>query len=229
MEHHDISTELNSFIHVEAGSRETFHVVDLGGMMSWRGDAHLGRAGLSDQSVTQIDCVRYCHTPGVMDGVAKRILRVIRSSDVLYQNVIRNSAKSSEPFPVQWQIDEFNEANRNQPIPAVDIRSIAAVIMTSDRTVEDGSTLNSIRGSWLQHFPRNVIYSDSAFPKYGVEACCGGTDLGTNINDAQKKLEHVYSRAWRKFAKVSNPPVWWFLFSEDGELQLKKDASLNLL
>ena len=223
-----MSTELNSYIHAykQKSNQKSFHIVNLGGMMSWRGDAHLGRAGLLDglldQGETQIDCVRYCHTPGVMDAVAKRILREVHISDIVYRHDTHDSlqnTKSDDPFPVQWEVDEYNGANREEAIPPVDIRSIAAVVMTTDKTVEDGSTLKNIRQSWLSHFPRSVVYSDSAYPEYGVEACCGeGNNLGININHAQEKLEHVYSRAWRKFAIGYDPPVWWFLFSEDGEL-----------
>ena len=60
-----------------------------------------------------------------------------------------------------------------------------------------------------------MIYGDSTIPDLGVEGCCDDRrDLGASIVDAQQKLEHVYSKAWRKFA-LADPPVRWWVFSED--------------
>ena len=39
--------------------------------------------------------------------------------------------------------------------------------------------------------------------------------LGIDIVTAQYKLEHVYSKAWRRFALLTDPQVKWWFFTED--------------
>ena len=56
-----------------------------------------------------------------------------------------------------------------------------------------------------------AIFADSELPALGVEACCGGRDLGTNLASAQLKLEHVYARAYARFRPKG---VRYYVFSE---------------
>ena len=44
-----------------------------------------------------------------------------------------------------------------------------------------------------------AVFADSELPALGVEACCGGRDLGANLASAQLKLEHVYAKAYARF------------------------------
>ena len=56
-----------------------------------------------------------------------------------------------------------------------------------------------------------AVFADSELPALGVEACCGGRDLGATLASAQLKLEHVYARAYARFRPEG---VRYYVFSE---------------
>ena len=76
-------------------------------------------------------------------------------------------------------------------------------------------TLAALHATWLGHFKHRVIYGDTRMARLGVEACCDGdASLGTSVSLAQRKLEHVYRKAWLRFKDRNDPRLRWWIFTE---------------